>query len=203
MSSTEFRLAAVERQLRFHRAVIATLLVALVALVGYGATEGVPDVIRAKRFEVVHNNGATLIALGWEGPPYNASQINLYSVDGEQLVEISEASGGGFVGVNSPTGGPVRRVALAAAYGFSMSTASILEDLSRATIVSVGLVSSRRNPTYGIKIEQPGRSGYSQTAAQLITSPCRPTSSICKDEVYGGSLFLWQDGVPVWSAPRR
>ena len=49
MSSTESRLAAVERQLRFHRAVIATLLVALVALVGYGATERVPEEILQPR----------------------------------------------------------------------------------------------------------------------------------------------------------
>jgi hypothetical protein len=47
----ESRLAAVERQLRLHRLVIAGLLVTLVALVSYGATEEVPDVIRAKRIE--------------------------------------------------------------------------------------------------------------------------------------------------------
>lgn len=63
MSSTESRLAAVERQLRFHRAVIAALLVALVALMGYGATEGVPEEIRARKFVVVNEDGRNLLVL--------------------------------------------------------------------------------------------------------------------------------------------
>ena len=37
MDTKKSRLAAVEQQLRFHRAIISTLLVALVALVGFGA----------------------------------------------------------------------------------------------------------------------------------------------------------------------
>jgi hypothetical protein len=63
MSTLESRLAAIERQLRFHRLVNAGLLVALVALVGYGATKGVPDVIRAKSFAVVDAAGKVRIKL--------------------------------------------------------------------------------------------------------------------------------------------
>lgn len=61
MTAIESRLAAVERQLRFQRAVIAGMLIALVALVGYGASEGVPDVIRARKFEVVNESGDSAI----------------------------------------------------------------------------------------------------------------------------------------------
>ena len=63
MTTIESRFAAVERQLRFHRLVIASLLVALVALVGYGATDGVPDVIRAKKFLVVNEEGREVVVI--------------------------------------------------------------------------------------------------------------------------------------------
>jgi hypothetical protein len=69
MSNIESRLAATERQLRFHRAVIAGLLVALIALVSYGATEGVPEVIRAKSIQaeslvVLYEDGSELAFVG-------------------------------------------------------------------------------------------------------------------------------------------
>ena len=41
----------------YQQAATIFLLIALVALVGYGATEGVPDVIRARSFEVVDKDG--------------------------------------------------------------------------------------------------------------------------------------------------
>lgn len=63
MSSTESRLAAVERQLRFHRAVIAALLVALVALMGYAATEGVPDEIRTKSLKIIGEDGKIVLEI--------------------------------------------------------------------------------------------------------------------------------------------
>jgi hypothetical protein len=63
MSTIESRFAAIERQLRFHQLVIAGLLVALVALVSYGATEGVPDEIRAKKFAVVNEEGREVVVI--------------------------------------------------------------------------------------------------------------------------------------------
>jgi hypothetical protein len=63
MSTIKSRLAVVERQLRWQRAVIAGLLVALVALVGYGATKGVPDVIRSREFVVVNDKGKPVLVL--------------------------------------------------------------------------------------------------------------------------------------------
>jgi hypothetical protein len=63
MTTIEHRLAAIERQLRFHRLVIAGLLVALTALVSYGATEGVPDEIRARKFVVVNEEGREVVVI--------------------------------------------------------------------------------------------------------------------------------------------
>ncbi|HKI97207.1 MAG TPA: hypothetical protein VKB51_01915 [bacterium] len=100
MSSIESRLAAVERQLRFHRLVIAGLLVALVALVGYGATKGVPDVIRAKRFEAVNSKdsvGAELDMFGltvkdvFSGEPY--IWLSYATPDGPDLALFANSKG--------------------------------------------------------------------------------------------------------------
>lgn len=85
MSSTESRLAAIERQLRFHRAVIAALLVALVALVGYGATEGVPDEIRARKFVVVNKKGRVVLLME---PLGDGAIVEFYDKKGEPNLTI-------------------------------------------------------------------------------------------------------------------
>lgn len=59
----ESRLAAVERQIKVQRSTIAGLLIALMALVGFGATERMPDVIRAKKFVVVNGEGQEIITM--------------------------------------------------------------------------------------------------------------------------------------------
>lgn len=82
MHSVETRLAAVERQLRFQRAVIAGLLVALVALVGYGATEGVPDVIRAREFEVVNEKGQVVVQAVADSNHSGIGRLRLFNAAG-------------------------------------------------------------------------------------------------------------------------
>jgi len=63
MPALESRLAAVERQLRFQRLIIAGLLIALVALVGFGAAQGVPDQLRAKSL-IVGDKDSGLVVIG-------------------------------------------------------------------------------------------------------------------------------------------
>lgn len=63
MPTIESRLSTVERQLRFHRLVIAGLLVALVALVSYGATEAVPDLVVARALEIVDSKGIVRVRI--------------------------------------------------------------------------------------------------------------------------------------------
>lgn len=96
MTTIESRLAAAERQLRFHQLVIAGLLIALVALVGYGATEGVPDVIRAKRIEVVNDLGTPVVTLHGQ-PGLGSGQLELYTAEGRRTVAITALLAGGNV----------------------------------------------------------------------------------------------------------
>lgn len=75
MPSAESRLAAVERQLRIHRAVIAGLLV------GYGATEGVPEVVRARKFEAIDLNGVIASTLDAGGLEVTQVERSLFNKD--------------------------------------------------------------------------------------------------------------------------
>jgi hypothetical protein len=116
MSTIESRLATVERQLRFNRLVIAGLLVALVALVGYGATKGVPDVIRAKRFEVVNETGTDMADVdSYQG----VGLFVVYNKDGDigaEMDGVGTTDGGGGVYIFNKTGQKVVQ-AYADAYG--------------------------------------------------------------------------------------
>ncbi len=53
----EKRLARLERQCSWYRTLFVLAGVMMVALLTYGATKPIPDVIRAKRFEAVNDNG--------------------------------------------------------------------------------------------------------------------------------------------------
>jgi hypothetical protein len=91
--TTVQRLAAVERQLCFHRAVITGLLIALVAFVGYGATQALPEVIQAKRFEVLNDEGRIMVVLNsWE----HGGQVSTFSAEGQHhpLVMLTYTSTG-------------------------------------------------------------------------------------------------------------
>ncbi len=86
MNAFEFRLAKIERQLRSQRTIIAGLLIALAALMGYGASEGIPDVIRARKFVAVNEEGREVVVIeSWKRSGY----ITTYPGKGKYLPSIS------------------------------------------------------------------------------------------------------------------
>lgn len=102
MTDMESRLCALERQLRFQRSIIVLLLLVLVALVGYGATAGVPDVIRARKFEVVDTMGKVV---GSIKAINNSGSLMLYNTEGE-LVLSAQAHKNGHILLNNVDGTP-------------------------------------------------------------------------------------------------
>jgi hypothetical protein len=88
--------ARLERALRFQRALSALSLLALAAVVTLGATGGTPEVIRARRFEVIDERGRPLVTLatGTFG-----GQVQTLGNDGVSGVTLGASSSGGFVGV--------------------------------------------------------------------------------------------------------
>lgn len=107
MNSIESRLAKVEGQLRFHRTIIAGLLIALAALVGYGATEGIPDEIRARKIVVIDSKGKDRLKLEVEKGGFTREKkgrgiLNFLSHDGETIATIGENyAGNGYARFNS------------------------------------------------------------------------------------------------------
>jgi len=102
MTDMESRLCALERQLRFQRSIIVLLVLVLVALVGYGATAGVPDVIRAKKFEVVDTKGKVV---GSIKTIKNSGSLKLFNTEGE-LVMSAQAHKDGHILLNNGDGTP-------------------------------------------------------------------------------------------------
>lgn len=81
MDAIESRLAAFESQLRFQRRIIAFLIILLIAGISYGATAPIPEVIRARKFEVVNAEGNVVVELrSWElgGKIYTFSAKGLF-----------------------------------------------------------------------------------------------------------------------------
>lgn len=102
MTTIESRLAAVERQLRFHRLVIAGLLVGLVALVGYGATEGVPAEIRARNFVAVDEGGTPRAVMGALGA---GGAFLIFNKERKAIVSVNpDANGGGKITLSNNLG---------------------------------------------------------------------------------------------------
>ena len=63
----ECRLAKIESQVRSQRRIITLLVILLVAGISYGAITPIPEVIQARRFEVVNGDGKVVVELeSWE-----------------------------------------------------------------------------------------------------------------------------------------
>ena len=64
MRKIESRVARLERQCRLYRQLFILAGLVLVALISYGAIKPIPDVIRAKRFEAVTEDGVVRFYAG-------------------------------------------------------------------------------------------------------------------------------------------
>ena len=92
-NSIEFRLRGLERQLRFQRSVIALLGVALVALLGLGATRPAPEVIRAQRFEAVNSRGGVAAVMAaFRG--HGDGVFRAYNMSGKEVFYAGSTGGG-------------------------------------------------------------------------------------------------------------
>lgn len=63
MDAIAARLARVERQLRFQRRIITLLIILLVAGISVGALAPIPELIQARKFEVVNAAGRVVVQL--------------------------------------------------------------------------------------------------------------------------------------------
>ncbi len=98
------RLARLERQNRLYRNLFILAGLAVVVLLTFGATRPIPDVVRAKRFEAVNNQGkatAVMAAFRQHGDgvfrAYNRAGVEVFyagsSSTGDGRVEVKAKSG--------------------------------------------------------------------------------------------------------------
>ncbi|MCH8314131.1 MAG: hypothetical protein IID17_14215, partial [Nitrospinae bacterium] len=104
MDGIESRLAKIETQLRFQRRIIAFLIILLVAGISYGATAPIPEVIQARRFEVVNQEGRKVVVIqSWK----HGGKIDTYPGKGNFYPSITLAhtdSGHGLLLLKSKNG---------------------------------------------------------------------------------------------------
>ena len=93
MNQIEQRLARLEKSLRYYRLFFGTTIIALVAVVlmSSGKKAAVPDLIKAKAFQVVDDDGNVLCLLNKEK---GNGSISTYSGSGTKLVQLFTSVGG-------------------------------------------------------------------------------------------------------------
>ena len=102
MRSTECRLARLERQVSLYRELTVLLLAGVTALLGFGAAPPVPEVLKARGFEMVDAAGKPLAALR---PTSSGGALGIFNARGElAAVLTADATGGGLLNLGSGGG---------------------------------------------------------------------------------------------------
>ncbi len=94
------RLASLERDRRLNRAIIYALAATLLAFMGLGMMQPgqTPEVVRAKRFDVVGEDGKTLVRLGSRsGEGGQSGRLRIYGANGKESVIVGSNDLGGAV----------------------------------------------------------------------------------------------------------
>ena len=93
MNQIEQRISKLEKSLRMYRLFFGTSVILLIAVVlmSSGKKNDVPDLVKAKAFQVVDDNGKVLLLLNKEK---GNGQMATYSSSGERLVRLFTSDGG-------------------------------------------------------------------------------------------------------------
>ena len=93
MNQIEQRISRLEKSLRMYRLFFGTSIIVLIAvlLMSSGKKNDVPDLVKAKAFQVVDDNGKVLLLLNKEK---GNGQMATYSSSGERLVRLFTSDGG-------------------------------------------------------------------------------------------------------------
>lgn len=93
MNQIELRLIRLEKSLKYYRFFFGTTIISLIAfiLMSSGQKQVVPDLIKAKAFQVVDDEGNVLLLLNKEK---GNGQVSTYSGTGQKLVRLFTSEGG-------------------------------------------------------------------------------------------------------------
>ena len=93
MNQIEQRIIRLEKSLKYYRLFFGTTVIALIAVVfmSSGKKADVPDLVKAKAFQVVDDNGNVLLLLNKEK---GNGSLSTYSADGTKLIQLFTSVGG-------------------------------------------------------------------------------------------------------------
>ena len=100
--TTEQRIDKLEQQCRLYRNLFILAGLMLVALIGYGAVESIPNIIRAKRFEVIDKDGNVVARLGHYHR--GSGSLEILTREGAVVIEASALRGNGLLKVYRENG---------------------------------------------------------------------------------------------------
>lgn len=103
-TTVEARLSRLETQNRRQRGAIVGLVGVVVAAVavGWSASQAVPDVIQAEKFEVVNDEGDGVVLMSWDK---DGGLIEVLNPEGSEVAMVGGTVVGGMVRVTNPTTG--------------------------------------------------------------------------------------------------
>ncbi|HYM94780.1 MAG TPA: hypothetical protein VET23_11620, partial [Chitinophagaceae bacterium] len=97
MHTLEKRLEKLERRVRSYQLTFIGIIIAagFLIITAFGNKNAAPDLIQAKEFQVVNDQGRVLVSLRSDG---NAGNINLYDGTGADFINLlSSAAGTGII----------------------------------------------------------------------------------------------------------
>ena len=99
--NVENRLSRLERKSRRNGAAVLALLVALAAVIGYGADGGVTDSVRARKVVIVNEEGTAVVEIG---AAKTGGFLLIRSKEGAERVQLAATLSGSALDLKSITG---------------------------------------------------------------------------------------------------
>jgi len=190
MNQIELRIEKLEKNLRTYRLLFGLAVVAVCSLLlmSSGRKNDVPDIVKAKAFQIVDDNGNVLVLINKER---GNGQVATYSTKGQKLVRLFTSDGGaGAINTFDPNGKLNFKVTRTTEGGGYMA----LYNSSENEVMEVGVTKSdagylQINDNLGNKLgwltKASGGGGYLSLSANNKEAAVLSTSSV------GGRLSLY------------
>ena len=98
----ENRIEKLERQCRWFRNLFILAGLVVMAMIGFGAAESIPNNIRAKRFEVIDKDGNVVARVGHYHR--GSGSLEILTREGAVVIEASALRGNGLLKVSRENG---------------------------------------------------------------------------------------------------
>lgn len=178
----EARVRRLESQVKTSRLIALAALVGLVAVTALGAGRGLPEVVRAQRFEVLNRQGKPVVVLKNTG---FGGQVQTLGHEDASGVSMGASSHGGFIGVRD-------------------KRSTLFPRIELSTDEKGGLLAVRSWSGFAVEVDRDGLAiSHTQESRGFNRSDARVLLSVGEE---GGRVRLWNgigDEVITLTAGRK